>query len=125
MPTHLTATSRITLFPLDTLSLAYTTHSSDTRGLGDVGLVAVLHDELSEGEELWKLAEQLGGRNSRQDQARWILTQACRARVVSSGEQPCAAWVAVVGRRYELGALFANHEVLVTGRMRLVGRAGG
>ncbi|MFM9612673.1 hypothetical protein DF268_39145 [Streptomyces sp. V2] len=119
MPTHLTATTRVTLFPLEDLSLAYTTYSSDTRGLGDIGLVAVLHDELSTGDELWKLAEQLGGRNSRQDQARWILTQAYRARVVPVGEQPRAAWDAVVGRRYELGALFANHEVLMTGRMRM------
>ncbi|WP_416973915.1 hypothetical protein [Streptomyces sp. 4F14] len=118
-PTELTATSRITLFPLHHLSVAYTTHSSDSRGLGDIGVVAVLHDDLSTGEELWKLAERLGGRNAVHDQARWILTQACRARIVTSGDQPRTPWTAVIGRRYALGSLFANHEILMTGRMTL------
>ncbi|WP_338683706.1 hypothetical protein QD712_24990 [Streptomyces acidiscabies] len=119
MPTHLTATSRITLFPLDTLSLAYTTHSSDPRCLGDIGVVAVLHDEQSTGDELWKLAQQLGGRSNPHEQARWILTQAFRARLAGVGNRPGTVWTAVVGRRHELGSLFANHEVLVTGRMAL------
>ncbi|MFM9448446.1 hypothetical protein [Streptomyces acidiscabies] len=119
VPTRLTATTRVTLFPLEDLSVAYTTYSSDTRGLGDVGVVAVLHDDFSTGDELWKLAEQLGGRNSLQDQARWILTQAHRARAVPVGEQPRTAWTAAISRRYDLSSLFANHEVLMTGRMTL------
>jgi len=119
---ELAAVSRVSVFRLEGLSVAYTTYSSDARGLGDVGVVAVLDDEVSEGWELWKLAERLGGRNALQEQARWILTQAGRARVAGAArELPGAAWEAVVGRRHELGALFMNHEVLVTGRMRVAG----
>jgi len=121
----LAAVSRVTVFPLEGLSVAYTTHSSDARGLGDVGVVAVLHDELSEGEELWRLASQLGGRNASQEQARWILTQAGRARVVGAGDLLGVAWEAVVRRRHELGGLFMNHEVLMTGRMRVAGWSAG
>ncbi|MFJ4631486.1 hypothetical protein [Streptomyces sp. NPDC088847] len=117
--TELTATSRVTVFPVETLTLAYTTQSSDERGLGDIGLVAVV-DALSEGEELWRLAHSLGGRNSPADQARWILTQAHRARVVAAyTDLPHATWTAYIRRRIDLDALFANHEVLLTGRMSL------
>lgn len=81
--TALTATSRVTLFPLEDLSVAYTTQSSDQRGLGDIGLVAVV-DEHSDGEELWRLARDLSARTADGDQARWILTQASRARMVNT-----------------------------------------
>ncbi|MFI7297004.1 hypothetical protein [Streptomyces sp. NPDC050121] len=119
--TELTATSRVTVFPLDNLTVAYTTHSSDTRGLGDIGLVAVV-DEQADGEELWRLARDLGGRPHSSDQARWILTQASRARVVAAYTNlPDAKWTANVRRRFELDALFANHEVLMTGRITLSG----
>ncbi|MFJ3893888.1 hypothetical protein [Streptomyces sp. NPDC090083] len=117
--TQLTATSRVTVFPLETLTLAYTTQSSDERGLGDIGLVAVV-DVLSEGEELWRLARNLGGRNNDADQARWILTQAHRARMVAAyTDLPGTAWTAYIRRRTDLDALFANHDVLLTGRMSL------
>ncbi|WP_405583245.1 hypothetical protein [Streptomyces sp. NBC_01092] len=119
--TVLTATSRVTVFPLEDLSIAYTTQSSDQRGLGDVGLVTVV-DELSDGEELWQLACRLGGRNNEQDQARWILTQAGRARVVRSpayDDWADVPWTAHVRRRLELDALYANHDVLLTGRITL------
>ncbi|MGH1553252.1 hypothetical protein ACRAWF_18650 [Streptomyces sp. L7] len=72
--TELTGMSRVTVFPLEALTLAYTTQSSDRRGLGDIGLVAVV-DVLSDGEELWRLAHDLSGRTNGPDQARWILTQ--------------------------------------------------
>ncbi|MEH0544618.1 hypothetical protein ACWGH3_23610 [Streptomyces sp. NPDC054884] len=117
--TELTATSRVTVFSLDHLTVAYTTHSSDSRGLGDIGLVAVV-DEQSDGEELWRLARDLGGRPQSPDQARWILTQASRARVVTAyANLPDAKWTAYIRRRFELDALFANHEVLMTGRIAL------
>ncbi|WP_405948270.1 hypothetical protein OG588_18505 [Streptomyces prunicolor] len=117
--TELTATSRVTVFPLETLTLAYTTQSSDERGLGDIGLVAVV-DVLSEGEELWRLARSLGGRNSDADRARWILTQANRARVVAAyTDLPRTTWTAYIRRRIDLDVLFANHDTLLTGRISL------
>jgi len=66
--TELTATSRVTVFPLESLTVAYTTQSSDERGLGDIGLVSVV-DERSDGDELWRLARDLGGRTNDGDQA--------------------------------------------------------
>jgi len=117
--TELTATSRVTVFPLEALTLAYTTQSSDQRGLGDIGLVAVV-DVLSEGEELWRLARDLGGRSNDADQARWILAQASRARIVAAyTDLPYATWTAYIRRRFHLDALFANHDILLTGRIAL------
>ncbi|MFJ9421583.1 hypothetical protein [Streptomyces sp. NPDC101249] len=120
MPLHeLTSTSRVTVFPLENLTVAYTTRSGDTRHLGDIALVAVVREQ-GDGEELWRLARVLGGRVQEEDQARWILTQASRARVVMAhGDLPHAQWTAHVGRRFALGSLFANHDVLLTGRMTL------
>lgn len=119
--TELTATSRVTVFPLAGLTVAYTTHSSDTRGLGDIGLVTVV-DEQADGDELWRLAQDLGGRTHGGDQARWILTQASRARMVRTyTDLTDAEWTAHIRRRFELDALFANHEVLMTGRIELPG----
>ena len=87
------------------------------RGLGDIGLVAVV-DVLSEGEELWRLAHSLGGRNNDADRARWILTQANRARVVAAyTDLPRTTWTAYIRRRIDLDALFANHAILLTGRI--------
>jgi hypothetical protein len=115
----LAATSRVTVFPLDDLTIAYTTQSTDQRSLGDIGLVTVV-DEHSDGDELWRLARELGGRTADQDQARWILTQASRARMVSAyANLPDATWTAYIRRRLELDALFANHDVLLTGRIAL------
>ncbi|MEU8847813.1 hypothetical protein AB0C70_16550 [Streptomyces sp. NPDC048564] len=119
--TELTATSRVTVFPLESLTVAYTTQSSDRRALGDIGLVAVV-DEHSVGEELWRLAHELGGRTVGEEQARWILTQACRARMVNAyANLPDETWTACIRRRFELDALFANHDVLLTGRIALTG----
>ena len=116
---ELTATSRVTVFPLESLTIAYTTQSSDERTLGDIGLVTVV-DEHSDGDELWRLARGLGGRNTGEDQARWILTQASRARIVTSyRDLPGATWTAHIRRRFALDALFANHDVLMTGRIEL------
>ncbi|MFI2432449.1 hypothetical protein [Streptomyces sp. NPDC018957] len=100
--------------------MAYTTHSSDQRGLGDIGVVAVLGGQ-GDGDELWSLAHDLGGRAQAQDQARWILTQASRARMVKSDDRPDVMWTAYIRRRFELDALFTNHDVLMTGRIRLGG----
>jgi hypothetical protein len=118
---ELSATSRVTVFPLEGLTVAYTTQSGDERGLGDVGLVTVV-DEYCDGDELWYLARDLGGRTTGADQARWILTQASRARIVKSDDLPHATWTAYIHRRFELDALFANHEVLLTGRITLPNR---
>ncbi|MFI6011418.1 hypothetical protein ACIBAG_21805 [Streptomyces sp. NPDC051243] len=115
--TALTGTSRVTVFPLENLTVAYTTQSTDRRGLGDIALVTVV-DAQSDGEELWKLAAELGGRTADQDRARWILTQASRARMVNAYTNLSdASWKAHVRRRFELDALFANHDVLMTGRI--------
>jgi hypothetical protein len=125
--TELTAISRVTLFPLEGLTVAYTTQSSDARGLGDIGIVTVM-DVHSDGEELWRLACDLGGRNNVQEQARWVLTQASRARTVKSpayDDLPTVAWTAYVRRRFELDALFANHDILMTGRIILSGDRAG
>lgn len=119
---ELTATSRVTVFSLDGLTVAYTTQSGDRRGLGDIGLVTVV-DEQGDGEELWRLAYDLGGRSNGEDQARWILTQASRARVVQAyTDLPAATWTAHIRRRFELDTLFANHDVLLTGRIALPSR---
>jgi hypothetical protein len=119
--TELTATSRVTVFPLGTLTLAYATQSSDERGLGDIGLVAVV-DVVSDGEELWQLALSLGGRSSGADRACWILTQAHRARVVAAyTDLPRVTWTAYIRRRVHLDALFVNHYILLTGRIALSG----
>ncbi|MGV9554972.1 hypothetical protein [Streptomyces sp. NPDC003522] len=126
--TELTATSRVTVFPLDALTVAYTTRSGDERGLGEIGLVAVVGrhrdgDGDGDGEELWGLAREVGGRAQEGEQARWILTQASRARVVGAGaDLPDVRWTAYIRRRFVLDTLFANHDVLVTGRMILPGR---
>jgi hypothetical protein len=103
------------------LTVAYTTQSSDQRCLGDIGLVTVV-DASGDGEELWRLAYDLGGHQQRQAQARWILTQASRARTVNAyTDLPGATWTAYIRRRFELDSLFANHDVLMTGRMVLPG----
>ena len=118
--TELTATSRVTVFPLESLTVAYTTQSSDERSLGDIGLVTIVDGNGSDGDELWRLARDLGGRTTGGDQARWILTQASRARMVSTyTDLRDTAWTAYIRRRFELDALFANHNVLATGRIEL------
>ena len=115
--TELTATSRVTVFPLEGLTVAYTTQSTDERCLGDIGLVIVVAEHC-DGDELWRLARDLGGRNSGGEQARWILTQASRARMVAAYTNlPRATWTAYIHRRFTLDALFANHDVLMTGRV--------
>ncbi|MET9060042.1 hypothetical protein ABZX99_19735 [Streptomyces antibioticus] len=89
--TELRGVGRVTVFPLEDLTVAYTTRSGDGRGLGEA--------------------------------ARWILIQASRARVVAAfTDLRSVTWTAYVRRRFVLDALFANHEVLVTGRMELPGR---
>ncbi|WP_217238739.1 hypothetical protein [Streptomyces sp. AC555_RSS877] len=119
--TELTATSRVTVFPLEGLRVAYTTQSSDERGLGDIGLVTVV-DAGGDGEELWRLACDLGGHQQRHAQAQWILTQASRARTVNAYTDLLgASWTAYICRRFVLDSLFANHDVLMTGRMVLPG----
>lgn len=122
--TVLTATSRVTVFPLEDLTVAYTTQSSDERGLGDIGLVTVVDEEGEEGDgdSLWRLARDLGGRTNGGDQARWIVTQASRARMVRAyTDLPYAEWTAHINRRFDLDVLFANHDVLMTGRIVLLG----
>ncbi|WP_244373954.1 hypothetical protein [Streptomyces griseorubiginosus] len=115
----MTATSRVTVFPLENLTIAYTTQSSDQRGLGDIGLVSVV-DEHGDGDELWRMAVDLGGRNAEGDQARWILTQASRARMVAAyTDLRNATWTAYIRRSVALDTPFANHDVLMTGRISL------
>ncbi|WP_340378707.1 hypothetical protein U5640_28305 [Streptomyces sp. SS7] len=54
------------------------------------------------------------------DQARGILTHAGRARMVKTyTDLADTEWTAHIRRRFEIGALFANHEVLLMGRITL------
>ncbi|TLQ47636.1 hypothetical protein [Streptomyces marianii] len=126
MPTQhapTTARSRVTLFPLEGLTVAYTTQSGDTRGLGDIAVVAVTTPDTAEGRDLWALARSMWSRASqRQEQARWILTQATRARIVRAHDHqdlPDTKWTAELDSPFQLDALFANHETLLTGRMKI------
>ncbi|MFD3502825.1 hypothetical protein [Streptomyces sp. NPDC058678] len=53
-------------------------------------------------------------------QARWILTQASRARTVNAyTDLSDATWTSYIRRRFELDSLFANHDILMTGRIAL------
>jgi hypothetical protein len=50
----------------------------------------------------------------------WILPQASRARMVATyTDLPRATWTARIRRRFGLDDLFANHYILMTGRMAL------
>ncbi|WP_407077582.1 hypothetical protein [Streptomyces sp. SCSIO 30461] len=125
MPTtQLKARSRVTLFPLEDLTVAYTTQSGDPRGLGDIAVIAVTGSDSARGDDLWILARSMWGRVSNgQEQARWILTQAVRARLVGCdayADLPDAEWAADLDRTVRLEGLFANHETLCTGRFLLL-----
>ncbi|MGW2226636.1 hypothetical protein [Streptomyces formicae] len=112
---ELRATSRVTRFELEGVPVAYTTQSSDGRCLGDIGIVAVVGDS-GDGAELWRMAQEFSGAHcSVREHARWILTQATRARIVA--EPVMESWVAQLTRRIDIGMLYANHEVLETGRI--------
>ena len=57
-----------------------------------------------------------------QTEARWILTQCTRARVVhapSYRDLPGAKWTGDLTKEFRLDALFANHDVLRTGRITI------
>ena len=123
MPTLevVSAVSRLTVFPLHGLMVAYTTQSSDRRGLGDVGIVAVLEPESAPGEHLWRMAASMyTNPPTAQTQARWILTQCTRARMcraASHRDLPETKWTAELDRTFHLDNLFANHDILRMGRI--------
>lgn len=119
--------SRVTVFPLEGLLLAYTSWSSDSRGLGDVGIVGVCANRsgAAVGDELWATARSMWGRIAKdQEVAEWILTQALRCRVVHSPRYLDlleAKWEANLSKQHSMGKVYANHEVLATGSMTLPG----
>ncbi|WP_328677663.1 hypothetical protein OG905_25905 [Streptomyces sp. NBC_00322] len=119
----LSACSRITVFPLEGLTVAYTTQSSDSRGLGDVAVVGLIDPATASGDHLWWLAASMyTNPPSSQTQARWILTQCTRARTVrapSYRDLPDAKWTGDLTREFRLDALFANHAILRTGRLTI------
>ncbi|MEU0370657.1 hypothetical protein ABZ070_10390 [Streptomyces sp. NPDC006283] len=123
MPTLevVSAVSRLTVFPLHGLQVAYTTQSSDRRGLGDVGIVAVLEPASASGEHLWRMAESMySNPPTGQTAARWILTQCTRARMCRAPahrDLPEAKWTAELDRTFHLDGLFANHDIIRTGRL--------
>ncbi|MFD7614401.1 hypothetical protein [Streptomyces sp. NPDC059828] len=121
-PDQIKGRTRVTLFPLEGLTVAYTTQSSDPRGLGDIAIIAVTG--AARGDDLWSLARSMWSRVSNsQEQARWILTQAARARMVRCDaytDLPDAEWSAELDRTFHLDGLFANHETLRTGRFELL-----
>ncbi|AWK08798.1 hypothetical protein DDQ41_07545 [Streptomyces spongiicola] len=126
-PSPISTRSRVTLFPLEGLTVAYTTRSGDARGLGDIAIVAVTAPDMNPaaaGAALWLLARtSWAGTPGEQQQARWILTQAVRARIVRAHDHqdlPDAKWTADLDRPFRLDALFANHETLLTGRLTVL-----
>ncbi|NUK51291.1 hypothetical protein HRW14_13620 [Streptomyces lunaelactis] len=123
MATLLSARSRLTVFHLEGLTVAYTTQSSDSRGLGDIAVVTVVAPDSSTGDHLWRLAASMfTNPPPGQTQARWILTQCTRARAVKAPayrDLPDAKWAADLTRELHLDALFANHTILRTGRLTI------
>ncbi|TQK44825.1 hypothetical protein FBY35_6352 [Streptomyces sp. SLBN-118] len=121
-PLHF-ARSRLTVFPLEHLTVAYTTQSSDRRGLGDIAVVGVVEPEGATGEHLWRLAASMyANPPTGQVQARWILTQCTRARIVKAPayrDLTNAEWTGDLTREFRLDDLFANHTVLCTGRLTI------
>ncbi|MGW7364426.1 hypothetical protein ACWGI8_13610 [Streptomyces sp. NPDC054841] len=119
----ITDRTRVTLFPLEGLTVAYTTRSSDRRGLGDITVVAVTDPDTATGDHLWRLAQSMyANPPTSQQQARWILTQATRARMVKAPayqDLRDAQWSADLNRSFRLHDLFANHAILTTGRLTL------
>ncbi|MFF3398016.1 hypothetical protein ACFYW6_05800 [Streptomyces sp. NPDC002659] len=119
----LSACSRITVFPLEGLTVAYTTQSSDSRGLGDVAIVGLIDPGTATGDHLWRLAASMyTNPPSSQTQARWILTQCTRARTVRAKahrDLPDTKWTGDLTREFHLDALFANHAILRTGRLTI------
>ncbi|HET6359947.1 hypothetical protein [Streptomyces sp.] len=119
----LSACSRITVFPLEGLTVAYTTQSSDSRGLGDVAIVGLIDPGTATGDHVWRLAASMyTNPPADQTQARWILTQCIRARTVkapSYRDLPDTKWTGALTREFHLDALFANHTVLRTGRLTI------
>ena len=115
------ARSRLTVFPLEDLTVAYTTQSSDSRGLGDIAVVGVVEPDNATGDHLWRLAASMyANPPTGQVQARWILTQCTRARIAkapSHRDLPDARWTGVLSREFRLDALYANHATLLTGRL--------
>jgi hypothetical protein len=123
----LSACSRLTVFPLEGLTVAYTTQSSDSRGLGDVAIVGVVAPDSATGDHLWRLAESMyTNPPPGQTEARWILTQCTRARMVKAPtyrDLPDAKWTGDLTKEFRLDGLFANHTTLRTGRLTIDGRA--
>lgn len=123
MPALLSARSRLTVFPLEGLTVAYTTQSSDSRSLGDIAVVGVTEPDTATGEHLWRLAASMyNNPPTSQTQARWILTQCTRARTVKAPtyrDLPDAEWTGDLNREFHLDGLFANHAILRTGRLTI------
>ncbi|MCP3821957.1 hypothetical protein NLX86_28860 [Streptomyces sp. A3M-1-3] len=121
--TELAGRSRVTVYPLEGLTVAYTTQSSDSRGLGDIAIVGVIAPDTATGEHLWRLAASMfTNPPTGQVQARWILTQCTRARTVRAPahrDLTDTKWAAAVKSEVQLDSLFANHETLRTGRFTL------
>ena len=119
----LSACSRLTVFPLEGLTVGYTTQSSDSRGLGDIAIVGVVAPASATGDHLWKLAESMyTNPPPGQTEARWILTQCTRARTVKAADHrdlPDTKWTADLSREFHLDSLFANHLILCTGRIAI------
>jgi hypothetical protein len=115
------AQSRLTVFPLHGLTVAYTTQSSDPRGLGDIAVVGVVEPDDATGEHLWRLAASMfTNQPTAQAAARWLLTQCARARMCRAPDQrdlPGAKWTAELDRTVHLDTLFANHDIVRTGRL--------
>lgn len=123
MVAPVSACSRLTVFPLEGLTVAYTTQSSDSRGIGDVAVVGVVAPDSATGDHLWRLAASMfTNPPPGQTEARWILTQCTRARVVSAPayrDLPDAKWTGDLTKEFRLDALFANHDILRTGRITI------
>lgn len=115
----LSSTSRVTRFQIDAIECAYTTYSSDSRGLGDIGIIGpVSADETETGGLLWQLAVRYCSERAQiWNHAEWIITQARRVAILQA--PAVMPWTAHVGRTHAIGTLYANHETLKTARFDL------
>lgn len=115
----LSSTSRVTRFQIDAIECAYTTYSSDSRGLGDIGIIGPVSPDAAEtGSVMWQLATRYCSERAQiWNHAEWIITQARRVAILQA--PAVMPWTVHIGRTHAMGTLYANHETLKTGRFDL------
>ncbi|MET9673510.1 hypothetical protein ABZY68_10520 [Streptomyces sp. NPDC006482] len=119
-----TNSERVTVFHMFGEVFAYTTQSEGTLTYGEVGIVGVL-DRNTSPRLLWHLAEaHCRERDQADHHARWIASQASRARVTGSGrlaDLRQSVWKFNPDKEHRFDGLNFNHEILRTGHLELTG----